>query len=142
MLLDERERGLDRLDYYLPIAEKALLVKQGLRDLLHGLKRGGARIAAYGAAAKGATLLNYCALGTEAIEYVVDRSEHKQGRYMPGIHLPIRPPDVLSESPPEYLVILPWNLADEIVRQQAAYRASGGQFILPVPSPRVLEQSR
>jgi len=141
MLLDERERGLDRLDYYLGLAEKAAAVKQRLRDLLHDLKGRGARIAAYGAAAKGATLLNYCALGAETIEYVVDRSEHKQGRSMPGVGLPIRSPDVLLDDPPDYVLILPWNLADEIVRQQAAYRAQGGRFILPVPDPRVVEAS-
>jgi hypothetical protein len=131
---------MGEIDYYLALAEKAAAVKQRLRDLLLDLKRRGTRIAAYGAAAKGATLLNYCGLGTETIEYVVDRSEHKQGRCMPGVQIQIQPPDFLLESPPDYLLILPWNLADEIVRQQAAYRAQGGRFIVPVPEPRVLEE--
>ena len=95
-----------------------------------------------GAAAKGATLLNYCGLGPDVIDYVVDRNSHKQGLYMPGVQLPIGPPTLLTERPPDYLLILAWNLADEITRQQAAYRAAGGRFILPIPEVRVIEDGR
>lgn len=139
MIQDEAERGMEAHGYYKALAAKADDIRRQLRELLHGLKARGARIAAYGAAAKGATLLNYCALGRETIEYVVDRSEHKQGRYMPGVRLPIAPVDRMQESPPDYLLILAWNLADEIIRQQAAYREQGGRFILSVPDVRVVE---
>lgn len=139
ILQEERKLEMDQVSFYLSLATRANTVRNRLRDLLGDLQRSGARIAAYAAAAKGATLLNYCALGAEAIEYVVDRSEHKQGRYMPGVHLPIRAPEYLLESRPDYLLILAWNLADEIIRQQATYRARGGRFILPVPEVRVVE---
>jgi SAM-dependent methyltransferase len=140
LLDDEHERGLDRVDYYQHLAARAATIKQGLRDLLVDLTGRGHRIAAYGAAAKGATLLNYCGLGPDVIEYVVDRSSHKQGLYMPGVRLPIGPPALLAERPPDYLLILAWNLADEIMRQQAAFRAAGGRFILPIPEVRIIEE--
>jgi hypothetical protein len=140
-LLDEEHRlGLDRLDYYQNLAAGAATVKQCLGDLLVDLTARGHRIAAYGAAAKGATLLNYCGLGPHVIEYVVDRSRHKVGLYMPGVRLPIGPPTLLTERPPDYLLILAWNLADEIMRQQAAFRAAGGRFILPIPDVRIIEE--
>lgn len=139
MIQDEAERDMEEIGYYRALAARAEAVREQLRDLLHGLRRRGARIAGYGAAAKGATLLNYCSLGTETIEYVVDRSEHKQGRYMPGVHIPITSVDRLREDPPDYLLILPWNLAAEIVHQQAEYGARGGRFILPVPEVRIVE---
>jgi len=131
--------GMNQLAYYRPLAERVETVKRGLRELLGDLKRRGQRIAAYGAAAKGATLLNYCGIGAETLEYVVDRSTYKQGQYMPGVHLPIEPPTRLLKDWPEYLLILAWNFADEIVAQQAEYRAGGGRFILPVPDPRIVE---
>jgi hypothetical protein len=138
-LLDEEHRlGLGRLEYYQGLAAKAAAVKQCLRALLVDLTGRGHRIAAYGAAAKGATLLNYCGIGPDLIEYVVDRSGHKQGLYMPGVRLPIGPPTLLTERPPDYLLILAWNLADEIMRQQAAYSAAGGRFILPIPVVRTI----
>jgi SAM-dependent methyltransferase len=140
-LLDEEHRlGLDRFDYYGNLAARAAGVKQRLRDLLLALKRRGQRIAAYGAAAKGATLLSYCGLGPDVIEYVVDRSSHKQGLYMPGVKLPIGSPTLLTDRPPDYLLILAWNLAEEVMRQQAAYRAAGGRFILPIPDVRIIGQ--
>jgi SAM-dependent methyltransferase len=140
LLDEERALGLDRLGYYQDLAARAVTVKQRLRDLLAELTGRGQRVAAYGAAAKGATLLNYCGLGPDIVEYVVDRSSHKQGLYMPGVRLPIRPTTLLVEDPPAYLLILAWNLADEIMRQQAAYRAGGGHFILPIPDVRIVEE--
>jgi SAM-dependent methyltransferase len=139
-VLDEEHRlGLDRLAYYQNLAARAARIKQRLRELLLDLTARGQRIAAYGAAAKGTTLLNYCGLGRDIIEYVVDRSSHKQGLYMPGVRLPIGPPALLMERPPNYLLILAWNLADEVMRQQAAYRAAGGRFIVPIPDVRTIE---
>jgi hypothetical protein len=116
-------------------------VKQ-LRDelvsLLRELKTEDKRIAVYGASAKGSTLLNYCGLGTETLDYVVDRSTVKQGRYTPGSHLKIYAPEMLLEDMPDYVLLLTWNFADEILEQQSEYRARGGRFIVPVPSVKVL----
>jgi hypothetical protein len=106
--------------------------------LLDGLKRDGARIAAYGAAAKGSTLLNVFGIGTDTLDFVVDRSTVKVGRYMPGVHLRIDPPERLMEEMPDYLLLLAWNLADEIMAQQSEYRRRGGRFIVPVPVPEVV----
>lgn len=139
MLDEERRLGLDRLDYYRDLAARADAVKRHLGELLADLTGRGHRVAAYGAAAKGATLLNYCGIGPDLIDYVVDRSSHKQGLYMPGVRLPIGSPTLLVERPPDYLLILAWNLADEIMGQQAAYRAAGGRFILPIPHVRTIE---
>jgi SAM-dependent methyltransferase len=136
---EERALGMDRLEYYRRLADRVESVRRGLRDLLAELKRRGQRIAAYGAAAKGATLLNCCGLGTETLEYVVDRSRYKQGQYMPGVRLPIHPPERLLASRPDYLLVLAWNIADEIMAQQAEYRAGGGRFIIPIPEPRIVD---
>jgi SAM-dependent methyltransferase len=112
--------------------------RERLRTLLGELRAGGATVAAYGAPAKGNTLLNYCDIGTDLVAWTVDRSPLKQGRYTPGMHLAILPPEVLLERQPDYVLILAWNFADEIIAQQAAYRQRGGRFILPIPEPRVL----
>jgi SAM-dependent methyltransferase len=135
---EERRLGLHELDYYRGLADRATGLRERLRALVGDLTGRGFRIAAYGAAAKGTTLLNYCGLGAGVIDYVVDRNSHKQGLYMPGIRLPIGPPSLLAERPPDYLLILAWNLADEVMRQQASYRAAGGRFIIPIPDVRTI----
>ncbi len=113
-----------------------------LRDeivaLLRQLKSQDKRIAVYGASAKGTTLLSYCRLGRETLDYVVDRSTIKQGLYTPGTHLKIHPPELLLEDMPDYVLLLTWNFADEILEQQSEYRAAGGRFIVPVPTVRVV----
>jgi len=96
-----------------------------------------ARIAAYGAAAKGATLVNFFGIGRDVIDFVVDRSTYKQGRYMPGARIPILPPSALVEEKPDYCLLLAWNFADEILAQQKEYRDQGGKFIIPIPNVRV-----
>ena len=98
----------------------------------------GARLAGYGAAAKGTILLNYVGLGPETLDFVVDRNRHKQGRWVPGVRLPILPPAALLDAQPDYVLILPWNFQDEIIGQQAEYVSRGGKFIIPIPEPKVL----
>ncbi|MCI0541036.1 MAG: hypothetical protein L0Z50_38025, partial [Verrucomicrobiales bacterium] len=109
-----------------------------LCSLLRRLKGEGNSVAAYGAAAKGSTLLNFYGLGSETIDFVVDRSTYKQGRLMPGMHLPILPVEQLLERNPRYALLLAWNFAEEIMEQQQAYRARGGQFVVPIPKVKIV----
>jgi SAM-dependent methyltransferase len=138
LLGTERQEGVDRINYYRNFARRVEAVKDGLLSLLRDLRARGMTIAAYGAAAKGATLINYVGIGTDLLDFVVDRNIFKQGRYMPGRHLPILAPERLLERMPDCLLLLAWNFADEIREQQAAYEARGGRFILPLPEPKIL----
>jgi len=137
-LTDEQASGLTQFGYYADFARRADHVREVLPALLRELRAGGARIAAYGAAAKGSTLLNSSGIGTDLLDFVADRNVHKQGRLMPGVHVPIRGPEALLEERPSHVLLLAWNFAAEIMLQQAAYREQGGRFILPVPEPVVV----
>jgi len=137
MLAEEKARGFDSFAAYRAFGDKVRQVRKDLTDLLNGLKSKGKSIAAYGAAAKGTTLLSFCGLNTKIIEFVADKNAFKQGRYMPGSRLPIVAPERLLEDQPDYVLLLPWNFADEILAEQAEYRSRGGKFIIPIPSPKV-----
>lgn len=138
LLEEERGWGVGRPERYRDFARRIDALKADLTTLLKGLKAQGRRVAAYGASAKGSTLLNVLGIGRETLEFVADRSTYKQGRLMPGAHIPIVPPERLAESMPDYVLLLTWNFADEILVQQAEYRRRGGKFIVPVPTPRIV----
>ena len=137
MLNDEAAWGVDRAAFYLGFGQRVERLRRDLLALLRRLKSEGQRIAVYGASAKGSTLLNYFKIGPETIDFVVDRNTHKQGRYTPGSHLKIHSPDKLVEDRPDYVLLLSWNFAEEILAQQSAYRQRGGRFIIPIPSLKV-----
>jgi SAM-dependent methyltransferase len=134
----EQRLGLDRLDYYAEFSKRVDQIRTELNELLHGLKGRNARIVGYGAAAKGTIMLNYVGIGQETLDFVVDRNTHKQGRYIPGVRLPIAAPERVLAEQPDYVLILPWNFKDEIMAQQAEYRRRGGKFIVPVPRPTII----
>jgi SAM-dependent methyltransferase len=134
----ERRAGVDEFEYYAGFSQRVARTRSGLVALLGKLRRQGARLAGYGAAAKGTILLNFAGLGRDVLEFVADRNVHKQGRYIPGVRLPIVSPARILEEQPDYLLILPWNFKEEIMEQQSEYRRRGGRFIVPVPEPLVL----
>jgi SAM-dependent methyltransferase len=134
----EQRLGLDRLDYYADFSNRVHQIRTELNELLQGLKARKARIVGYGAAAKGTIMLNYVGIGQETLDFVADRNTHKQGRYIPGVRLPIASPERVLAEQPDYVLILPWNFKDEIMAQQAEYRRRGGKFIVPVPRPTII----
>jgi hypothetical protein len=135
MLLQEKDWGVSTPNFYRGFARKVELLKSSLLVILRKLKAEGKSIAAYGAAAKGTVLLNYCGIGPEILDFVADRSPHKQGRLMPGVRIPIAAPEKISAAMPDYLLLLAWNLAEEIMGQQGQYRQRAGKFIIPLPEP-------
>jgi SAM-dependent methyltransferase len=135
----ETEAGLLSLETYAHFGEQVKETKRKLLAFLIEAKRAGKTIVGYGAPGKGNTLLNYCGIGTDFIDFTVDRSPYKQGKFLPGTHIPIHHPDRIREARPDYVLILPWNFQDEIVRQMAHVREWGGKFVVPIPEARVLD---
>jgi SAM-dependent methyltransferase len=138
LLEREEKAGFLTLPYYMTFAQKVLKTKLGIFDFLVQAKKEGKTIVGYGAPAKGNTLLNYCGIRTDFIDYTVDRSPHKQGHYLPGSHIPIYPPDKVAETQPDYLLILPWNLRDEIMNQMKHVRGWGCKFVTFIPDVQIV----
>jgi SAM-dependent methyltransferase len=137
LLAREKAVGLDRPERYAAFAEQVRETKRRLLEFLIGAKRQGRSIAGYGAPGKGNTLLNYCGIRTDLLDYTVDRNPYKHGRFTPGTHIPIYPPEKIFETRPDYVLILPWNLKDEIMDQMNAVQSWGGQFVVPIPDVKV-----
>jgi SAM-dependent methyltransferase len=138
MAEEERHHGLASLERWRRFAADVAANRRALRDVLRALVDSGKVIAAYGAPAKGNTLLNYCGIGTETLQYVVDRNALKVGTYTPGVHLPVLPVSTLESRPPDFLLVLAWNFIDEIMTQLPEFRQRGGRFIVPIPAPSLV----
>jgi len=138
MLEKERAFGLDRIETYRKFADGVLACKRALLQFLIAARDEGKHVAGYGAPAKASTLLNYCGARTDFIDYTVDRSPHKQGLYLPGTRIPIFGPEKIAETRPDYVLVLAWNLRDEIMSQMAHIREWGGRFVIPIPRVEVV----
>jgi len=135
---EESADGFRTLARYRPFRSRVEETKRNLLEFLIGARREGKRVAAYGAPGKGNTLLNYCGIRTDFVDYAVDRNPYKHGRYTPGTHIPIHPPERIRETRPDYVLILPWNLKDEIVAQLSYVREWGAKFVVPIPRVEVI----
>ena len=135
----ESDAGLQDLDAYRAFSERVKETKRSLLRFLMDAREQGKTVVGYGAPAKANTLLNYCGVRTDLLDYTVDRSPHKQDHFVPGVHVPIYGPERIDETKPDYLLIFPWNLKDEIMKQMAHIREWGGKFVVPIPSTKVLE---
>ena len=133
----EEKAGFGLLDHYLSFGPQVEATKRKLLSFLIAAKQEGKRVVGYGAPAKGNTLLNYCGVRTDFMDYTVDRSPHKQGHFLPGVHIPIHSPEKVRETRPDYLLILPWNLREEVMEQMAFIRDWGGKFVVPIPEVKV-----
>ena len=137
--MKRRAAGMRTLEYYRRFGEQVADTKRKLLAFLIEAKATGKRVVGYGAPGKGNTLLNYCGIRTDFLDYTVDRNPYKHGRFTPGTHIPIFPPEKLAETRPDYILILPWNLKDEILEQLAYTRAWGARCVVPIPEVRVFD---
>jgi hypothetical protein len=133
----EEAAGFLNLDHYLAFSQKAIQVKCCLLEFLIAAKRNGKQVVGYGAPAKGNTLLNYCGVRTDFIAYTVDKSPYKQDHYLPGVRIPIHNPDMIKRTKPDYVLILPWNIKEEVMAQMEFLREWGGRFVVPIPEVKV-----
>ncbi|HET9279814.1 MAG TPA: methyltransferase C-terminal domain-containing protein, partial [Flavitalea sp.] len=138
LLRKEDEKGMNKLDYYNNFQQKAETIKMDLTSFLIDQKRAGKKVAGYGAAAKGNTLLNYCGIKNDLIEFVVDANPHKQNKWLPASHIPVVHEDALKEAKPDFVVILPWNLREEIVHQLSYIRNWNGRFVVAIPALEII----
>lgn len=139
LIAREEDAGFNKLEHYLSFGEKVKQTKRNILEFMIREKERGKSFVGYGAPAKGNTLLNYCGIRTDFIDYTVDRSPHKQDHFLPGVHIPIYGPDKIKETKPDYLVILPWNIKDEIMKQMSHIREWGGQFVVLIPEVTVFK---
>lgn len=137
LLAAEREAGFTTMEAYTRFADQVIETKRTVLSFLIDARRAGKKVVGYGAPGKGNTLLNYCGIRTDFLEFTVDRNPYKQGKFLPGTHIPILHPDEIARAKPDYLFILPWNFKDEIMQQNAFIREWGGQFVVPIPSVRI-----
>lgn len=137
----EREKsfGLGEMETYRAFSERTKAAKRDLLSFLIDVNERGESVVCYGAAAKGVTLMNFCGLGSDMVDYVVDKSPHKQGRFIPGANVAIHPPSRIFETRPDYVMILPWNISDEVRKEMAGIRQWGGRFVVPIPNVRVID---
>jgi hypothetical protein len=138
LIRSESQSGFDRIDTYGKFAQRVNRIRDGLVTLLKSLKIQGKSIVGYGAPAKGNTLLNYCKIGTETLDYIADTTDFKQGCFSPGSHIPVISFDGFYANPPDYALLLAWNYADAILNKEWSYRQSGGKFIVPIPEPKII----
>jgi SAM-dependent methyltransferase len=138
LLEKEKDFGLMNLSFYLEFTKKVELIKKKLIEFFNNTKQNGKKIVCYGAAAKGNTLLNFCKINKDSIEYVVDNNPHKQGLYLPGSHIPIKNPEEIIKTKPDFILILPWNIKEEIMKDTSFIRDWGGKFVIPIPKVVIL----
>ncbi len=138
LLEKEKQYGLENINTYINFIKNVDVIKKKLNEFFNGARNSGKKIVCYGAAAKGNTLLNYCNIGNNFIDYVVDQNPYKQGLFLPGTHIPIKSPDEIQKTKPDYVVIIPWNLKDEIMEQMKYIRDWGGKFMIPIPEVSIL----
>jgi 2-polyprenyl-3-methyl-5-hydroxy-6-metoxy-1,4-benzoquinol methylase len=138
LLKKEKQFGLENISTYKNFTKKVKKIKEKLQEFFITAKKSGKKIVCYGAAAKGNTMLNYCKIGNEFIDYVVDQNPHKQKLFLPGTHIPIKSPDEIQKTKPDYVVIIPWNLKEEIMEQMKYIRDWGGKFMIPIPEVSIV----
>ena len=138
ILQKEIDKGINDLEYYTNFQQRALKVKLDLTEFLINQKKAGKKVAAYGAAAKGNTLLNYCGIKNDLIDFVVDANPHKQNKFLPASHIPVIDEQYLKDAKPDFVIILPWNLKDEIIQQLSYINDWGGKFVIPIPALQII----
>ena len=138
LIKKEIDHGLDKISTYQNFSEKIQNVKKKLNDFIESANKEGKSIVCYGAPAKGNTLLNFCGIDKQQIDFVVDRSPYKQGLFLPGSHIPIKSVEAIQETKPDYIIILPWNIKDEIMEQISFVTNWGGKFVIPIPEVKIL----